>query len=115
MEQKAILGVPWTVVSFATNKLITTVTTLVLVHLLAPSDFGLIAFAMVAINLLFWFGGLSFASTLIVRQDLDQRGQGTALTLMLASGVAAAAAAGGASPAIAAAFGNARVTGVLLA
>ena len=94
MEQKAVLGVPWTVVSFASNKLLTTATTLVLVHLLAPSDFGLIALAMIVINLLFWFGGLGFANALIVRQDLDIRGQGTAFTLMLGSGIAAAGVAG---------------------
>jgi O-antigen/teichoic acid export membrane protein len=115
VERKAILGVPWTVVSFAANKSISTLTTLVLARLLSPSDFGVIAIALMVVNFLFWFGGLSFAGTLVVRQDLDLRGQGTTLTLMLGSGLAAAAIAAALSPVIAAAFGNAHVTGVLLA
>jgi PST family polysaccharide transporter len=115
MEKKAILGVPWTVGSYAANKILTTVTTLVLAHLLSPSDFGLIAIALMVVNFLFWFGGLGFASTVIVRQDLDQRGQRTVLSLMLLSGLAVAVIAAGVSPLVADAFSNSRITGVLLA
>jgi O-antigen/teichoic acid export membrane protein len=49
MEKKAILGVPWTVGSYAANKLLTTATTLVLAHLLSPSDFGVIAIALMVV------------------------------------------------------------------
>ncbi len=115
MERKAILGVPWTVVSFAANKGVTTATTLVLARLLAPADFGVMAVAGMVVNFLYWFGGLSFAGTVVVRQDLDARGLGTTLTLMLGSGLVVALIAAGASPLIAAAFGTGRVTGVLIA
>jgi O-antigen/teichoic acid export membrane protein len=114
MEDKAIHGVPWTVLSFAANKCVTLLTTLVLAHLLAPSDFGVIAIALMVVNFLFWFGGLSFAGTLIVRQDLDVRGQGTIMTLMLCSGVLAAAIAAATAPLVAGLLGNARITSVLL-
>lgn len=114
MERKAILGVPWTVVSFAANKGVTTATTLVLARLLAPSDFGVMAVAGMVVNFLYWFGGLSFAGTIVVRQDLDRRGLGTTLTLMLGSGLAVAVVAAAASPLVADAFGSARVTGVII-
>lgn len=115
MEEKAILGVPWTVVSFAANKVITTVTTLVLARLLSPGDFGVIAVALMVVSFLYWFGGLSFANTVVLRQDLDDLGLGTAFTIMLVTGALATAVAAAASPAVAALFGNSRITGVLLA
>jgi PST family polysaccharide transporter len=115
MEEKAILGVPWTVVSYAVNKGVSTLATLVLAHLLMPSDFGLIALALIVVNFLYWFGGLSVGSALIVRQELDARGVGTAFTLTVASGVVAAAVAAALSPLIGDAFANGRVTGLLLA
>ncbi|HWE14275.1 MAG TPA: oligosaccharide flippase family protein, partial [Solirubrobacteraceae bacterium] len=113
MEEKAILGVPWTVLSFGANKVVTAGTTLVLARLLVPSDFGIVAITQIVLSFLFWFGGLSFASTVVLRQDLDRRGLGTALTLMLASGVAVTVIADAAAPAIAAVFSNAKVEGAL--
>ena len=115
MEEKAILGVPWTVVSFGANKVITTVTTLVLARLLSPNDFGVIAVALMVVSFLYWFGGLSFANTIVLRQDLDETGLGTALTIMLITGVVSTAVAAALSPTIAALFNNAQVTDVMLA
>jgi PST family polysaccharide transporter len=114
VEEKAILGVPWTVVSFAANKVITTLTTLVLAHLLSPDDFGVIAVALMVVSFLYWFGGLSFANTIVLRQDLDALGLGTALTIMLATGALATVVAAVLSPTVASLFGNPRVTDVLL-
>jgi lipopolysaccharide exporter len=114
MEKKAILGVPWTVGSYAANKLLTTATTLVLAHLLSPSDFGVIAIALMVVNFLFWFGGLGFANTVIVRQDLDELGQRTVFGLMLLSGLVVAAITAAASPLVADAFSSSRITAVLL-
>jgi PST family polysaccharide transporter len=115
VEEKAILGVPWTVVSFAANKVITTVATLILAHLLSPDDFGVIAVALMVVSFLYWFGGLSFANTIVLRQDLDDVGLGTAFTIMLVTGLAATALAAALSPTIASLFGNSRVTDVMLA
>jgi O-antigen/teichoic acid export membrane protein len=115
MEEKAILGVPWTVVSFGANKVIGTLTTLALARLLSPSDFGLIAIALMVVSFLYWFGGLSFANTIVLRQELDEIGQGTALTLMLVSGLLATAVAAALASTIAGLFHNTRVTGVLIA
>ena len=115
VEEKAILGVPWTVVSFGANKVITTLTTLVLARLLSPDDFGVIAVALMVVSFLYWFGGLSFANTIVLRQELDARGLGTALTIMLVTGAVATVLAAAASPAVAALFSNPQVTDVLLA
>ena len=51
MERKALLGIPWTLLAYVSKRLVTLGTTLVLARLLVPSDFGLVAFASLAISL----------------------------------------------------------------
>ncbi len=46
MEQRAIRGIPWTLLSYAANRVVTVLTTLVLARLLVPADFGLFALAL---------------------------------------------------------------------
>lgn len=83
LDDRAIRGVPWVALTFGANKVITVATTLVLARLLAPSDFGVIALATLTIGLLTTFGNLGLGNALILRRDLDRRGKGTALSLML--------------------------------
>jgi PST family polysaccharide transporter len=115
MEEKAIRGVPWTFMSFAGSKLVAVATTLVLARLLVPSDFGVMALAITATSFLYWVGDLGFAGTLIHRQDLDRRVQGTIFTLMMGSSLLATALAIGLAPVAADVFHTPRLTGVLAA
>jgi O-antigen/teichoic acid export membrane protein len=115
MEEKAIRSVPWSLLSYAANKLIRVVAMAALARLLTPGDFGLVALAMVVIGALGVFADLGLGGVLVVRQDLDERGIGTVLTLILATAAIVTAVLAGLSPLAAAAFGEPRLTGVLLA
>ncbi|QEC47325.1 oligosaccharide flippase family protein [Baekduia soli] len=115
MEEKAVRGVPWTFLGLAVSKTVTTLTTLVLAHLVAPSDFGLMAIGLIVVNFLFWFGGISFGATLVVHQELDRRGQGTVFSLALAGAAGATAVAAGLAPVGASVMHQPRLTSVLLA
>jgi PST family polysaccharide transporter len=76
----------WSVLTYAVGKVITLAATIVLARLLVPADFGVVMLAFVAINVLGLFGDLGLGATLVVRRDLDRRGLGTALTVLLATG-----------------------------
>src|SRR4051794_41962294 len=113
MEDKAIRGVPWTLLGFGVSRGISVVTTLVLARLVAPSDFGLMFIGLVLVNFLFWFGGLSLGSTLILCRDLDRRGGGTVLLLVVAFAVIAPALALALAPLVGAPPFGPRAAGVL--
>src|SRR5918997_5502151 len=113
MEERAIRGVPWTLLAYASSKLVTVATTLVLARLLAPSDFGLVALAWVALGLVGVLRDLGLSATLVVRQDLDRTAQGTLLTLMLAIGTATAVVIAATAPLVASLFSEPRLSGIL--
>jgi PST family polysaccharide transporter len=113
VEDKAIRGVPWTVLSYAGGRLISILTMLVLARLVAPADFGLLALASLATNFLYWIADMGFSGALVLDQDLDERGKGTLLTLMLLSGLLAGLIALALSPVAAAAFDAPRLELVL--
>lgn len=115
MEDKAIRGVPWTMFSYALNKVLTLATTVALAHLLTPDDFGLVAYAYLAIVLLTVFRDFGVGSALIVRHPLDDRDKATTLTIILICGVAGAALISALSSPIANLFGEPRMAGILAA
>src|SRR6185503_8748161 len=98
LEDKAVRGVVSTVLMFASNKVITFGTTLVLARILTPSDFGIVALASVTI------GVLALGGTLVVRKHLDDRVSGTIFTLMLAMGALTAVLIAATAPLAAAIF-----------
>jgi lipopolysaccharide exporter len=85
VEEKAIRGVRWTLLSYASNKAVTVATTIVLARLLVPSDFGLVALAGLAIGFLGLVNDLGMWGALVLRRDFDDRAQGTVLSIMLGS------------------------------
>jgi PST family polysaccharide transporter len=113
LEEKAIRGIPWTVLTYAGNRVLTLATMVVLARLLVPSDFGLVALAVLGVGLLSLFSGLGLGGVLIVRQDLDARAQGTVLTLLLVTGAALALLLAAGSPLVADAFDEPRLKSVL--
>jgi O-antigen/teichoic acid export membrane protein len=113
MHDKAIRGVPWSLLSYGGGRLVSISTTLVLARLVAPADFGLLALATLATNFLSWIADMGFSSTLVLRQDLDDRGKGTLLTMMALSGLLAGLITVGLSPLAAAVFAAPRLEGVL--
>ena len=113
MQDKAIRGLPWTLLSYSGSKVVSVITTLVLARLVAPSDFGLLALATLATNFLSWIADMGFSGTLVLRQDLDLRGKGTLLTLMAVTGVGAGLLTVALAPLAAQVFHTPRLTGVL--
>jgi lipopolysaccharide exporter len=71
--------------------------------------------AFVAINVVGLFGDLGLGATLVVRQDLDRRGTGTVLTLLVGSGVLLSALLVAAAPFLGDVFDESRLGGVLVA
>ena len=88
MDDRAVKGIPWTMLSYAANRVVSVGTTIILARLLVPEDFGLFALAMLGTGFISQFSGMGLGTTLVLRQDLDRRGQGTILTLLLITGVA---------------------------
>jgi O-antigen/teichoic acid export membrane protein len=114
MDDKAVRGVPWTIITFGATKVVGSLTTIVLARLLVPSDFGLFALATLGLGLLSIFNGNWLGATLIVRADMeDARSRGTVLTLVLLSGAILAAALALLAPLAADAFNQPRLDDVL--
>ena len=113
LEEKAVRGVFSTVLMFASNKVITFGTTLVLARILTPSDFGIVALASVTIGLLALFSDLGLGGTLVVRKHLDDRISGTIFTLMLLMGVLTALLVAGTAPLAASIFDEPDLTPIL--
>jgi PST family polysaccharide transporter len=115
MVDKAIRGVPWTMMTFGATKVIGVLTTMVLARLLAPSDFGLFALATLGTGLMSIFNGNWLGATLIVRTDMeDARARGTVLTLLLLSGLGLGLGLALVSPLAASAFHQPRLEGILM-
>lgn len=87
MEEQAIGGVRWTFLTYAVTRGVTFATTLVLARLLEPQDFGIMALAVLATTAFGLLSEMGLASTLVLRQDLGPRAQGTILSLMAGTGV----------------------------
>ncbi len=115
MEEKAVGGVRWTMLTYAVGKVVTFVATVVLARILVPADFGVVMLAFVAMNVVGLFGDLGLGPTLVVRQDLDGPAMGTVLTMLLASGAALAVLLIAVSPLLSDAFHEPRLQSVLIA
>jgi len=115
MDEKAVRGVPWTLLTYAGNKLFTVATIIVLARLLSPADFGVMAVATLAVTFIGFFGNFGLQATLVLHQDLSERGKGTLLALMLCFGSVMAIALAASAPAMASLFQEPELAGVLAA
>jgi O-antigen/teichoic acid export membrane protein len=115
LEAKAVRGVPWTILSYAANRVLFLATTITLARLLVPSDFGVLALALIAVGLVSLLSGLGLGGALVVRQELDRRAQGTILTILVVTGAVFALLLAAAAPLASRVFGEPRLTNVLVA
>lgn len=115
MDDRSVKGIPWTMLSYAANRVVSVGTTIILARLLVPEDFGLFALALLGTGFISQFSGMGLGTTLVLRQDLDRRGQGTILTLLLITGVAFAGLLAALTPLAADLFDEPRLVDVLLA
>lgn len=113
VERSAVLGVRWTFLTYVLTRSVTLGTTLVLARLLDPRDFGIMALAVLATTAFGLLAELGLASTLIVRQELDRREQGTYLSLMVGMGTVLGVVVAALSPLAATLLREPRVASVL--
>ena len=114
MEEKAIRGIPWTFLTLAGSRLIQIGATVVLARLLVPEDFGLVALALTISIFLGLVASLGLGGVYVVRQDLDEREQGTYLTMFLAMGAGFAVLMAALSPLAARIFAEPRLDEIVL-
>ena len=69
LTQTAIKGVKWTSLSQVVKQLSQYITTLILAAILSPSDFGIMAIALIVISFLEIFKDLGTSSAIIQRDD----------------------------------------------
>src|SRR5215212_8389262 len=66
-----VSGVKWTSVSHVVGRLLSLATSVLLARLLAPSDFGLIAMAMVIVGFVDLFSNLGTSAAVIQKETLS--------------------------------------------
>jgi len=115
MDEQALRGVAWTFLAYGIDRVIGLATTVVLARLLQPHDFGLIAIGVLTISFVNLFGNLGLGAAIIVRQELDRRGLGCVLTILLVTSVLTAGLMAALAPALSILFGEPRLTHILLA
>ncbi len=114
MDERALRGIPWTFLAYASNRAITLLSTFVLARLLVPADFGIFTFASISVVFLGYFATLGLAPALVVRQDLRREQMGTALSLLVATNVLAACALAAFAPLVSEILDESSAGGVLL-
>ena len=95
------------------TKLIFVVRTLILARLLTPEDFGLVAIAVVGVELMLTLTELGMIPALVQQPDADRHQYDLAWTVGLGRGLVIAAAVFVAAPAVAAFFGEPRAVALL--
>jgi lipopolysaccharide exporter len=113
MEDRALSGVPWTLTTFAAGKVITLVTTVALARLLEPTDFGVMALALLAYGFLGILRDLGLGAAVILRQDYDDVALGTVLTLMVLTALVVTAVVAATAPVAAWALDEPRLNSLL--
>jgi lipopolysaccharide exporter len=80
LDQKVLGGVAWMILFRVVERVLGLVSTLILVRLLVPADFGLVAMAVSIIAVVEIMGALGFDTVLIQRQDAARSHYDTAWT-----------------------------------
>jgi lipopolysaccharide exporter len=88
LRRRAFSGFLWAAASFAGGRLLVFVATLVLAHLLVPSEFGLVAFALAVISYLQYVTDLGLGAALVYRPDAeDPKVSSTAFWIGVGGGI----------------------------
>jgi lipopolysaccharide exporter len=103
----------WKTVQLGGDRIISLVRFLILARLLAPEDFGLLAIATVAHDLMLTVTNFGMVPALIQRRDAEARHYHAAWTVNLIRGAGVAIVVAVAAPLIARLFGDPRATGLI--
>jgi O-antigen/teichoic acid export membrane protein len=103
----------WNGVGLAVTRLISLVRFIILARLLSPEDFGLLAIAWVAIELLLTVTDLGMVNALVQRAEVDEAQYDTAWTVGLVRALVVAAVVAAGAPLIADLYGEPRAAAIL--
>jgi O-antigen/teichoic acid export membrane protein len=112
---RAVTAGGWAFLGRAVGRVSGFIRTIVLAHLLSPSDFGLMGTALVLLSTVETFTGTGFETALVQRRQHVERFYDTAFAVHVVRGVALAAVFWGAAPAAASFFGGPALIPVLRA
>jgi teichuronic acid exporter len=107
-------GLGWVTASSYINRIVGFFTTLILAHLLAPKDFGLITVASMMIEVLKIFRDMGFAQALIHRQTEVEEASDTAFVMVVSLNLALFAVAALSAPLVARFFDDPSMTPILI-
>lgn len=113
-KQAFINGALWTIGGRWLVRVLGVVNTLVLARILMPSDYGVVAMAMLLVGLIQAMSDMGVATALLRNTDADEQDIHSAWTLRCLQGLAMAAVTVVAAPIAAGFFNETRVQGVLL-
>lgn len=111
--KRAVRGTFWSFLSFFSGKALTFLTTIVLARLLAPAEFGVIAYCTLVIAYLDLLNNFGVGQALIARKDKLEEAKNATFIVSLGSGVMLYAITWLAAPLIADFFNEPRVTTLL--
>jgi lipopolysaccharide exporter len=83
VHEKAMRGVPWTLLTYGFNRGLLFLTTVVLARLLTPADFGVVALATFALLALALLSDAGIGPAIVVMDHMERPRARTALTLVL--------------------------------
>jgi O-antigen/teichoic acid export membrane protein len=113
LRAQAVAGVAWLGGSRIATQILDQIFTIVLVRILAPSDFGLMSMAMVFTSLVRLFADMGLGVAIIQRRDVDDEYLSTAFWGNLLFGLALCGAVAALSVPVARFFGQAQVGAIL--
>ncbi len=113
LAKKSVMGVFWNYASFGLGKVLVFITTAILARLLTPDDFGLVAFATLAISYLSILKDMGLGAALIHRQEDPEETANTVFTLNFLLGITLTAITAIAAPWVAAFFREPQVIPLL--
>ena len=113
LDRKLVRGSAWLALSYGGSQLVSLVVTAVLAHLIFPSDFGVVALAMIVIAALTPVQESGLDTALIYKRSNIERAAGTALVANVVVAFCLYGVMYVLAPYLADAFGSPRLTGVL--
>lgn len=113
LTKKTVKNVAWNYAAFASGKLVTFISTVVLARVLAPDDFGLLAVALLTVNYLDMFSSFGVGDGLIYRKEEPEKTANVAIVISVASSLLLFALAFFGAPLVADFFNEARVVELL--
>jgi PST family polysaccharide transporter len=115
LKKRTVKGIGWAMSSQLLKVVLALAISSILAHLLHPEDFGLIAMAMVFINLVGLLNDMGLQSALIQKKEGGDAYASSAFWLNLAEGVLLSLAVAALAPAIARFYGESRLSPMIMA